>query len=92
MSMTADTRYDAILVGGPRDGALLHTADNAVVEIEIEGLMHRYVVTTQERESDGRSYTVYNYDGEIDPTGAQPGAETPDGGHHTPIAEDHPGD
>jgi hypothetical protein len=88
--MTADTRYDAILVGGPRDGALLHSADTAVVEIEIDGLMHRYVVTTQERENEGRSYTVYNYDGEIDPTGAKPGAETPDGGRHTPIDEDHP--
>jgi hypothetical protein len=87
--MTADTRYDAILVGGPRDGALLHSADAAVVELEIDGFIHRYVVTTTQRESDGGSYTVYNYDGEIDPTGAEPGVETPDGGHHTPIREEH---
>jgi len=35
-------------------------------------------VTTKQRERDGRSYTVYNYDGVIDPAGAQPGIETPD--------------
>jgi hypothetical protein len=43
------------------------------------------VVTTKQREHSGRSYTAYIYDGEIDPTGAPSGAETPDGGHHNPI-------
>jgi hypothetical protein len=89
--MTIDTsQYDAILVGGPREGALLRSVGEPVVEIEIDGLVHRYVITTQQRDYEGRSYTAYNYDGEIDPSGARAGAETPDGGHHQPIEEEHP--
>ena len=78
--MSTDSRHDAILVGGPRDGVLAVSNGVAVMELEIGGFIHRYVVTTKQREHDGGSYTVYNYDGEIDPTGAQPGIETPDGG------------
>ncbi|MFI5908208.1 hypothetical protein [Dactylosporangium sp. NPDC051541] len=73
------------LTGGPRDGAVLDTVDAPVVEIEIDGLIHRYVTTTKHRDDGDRSYHVYNYDGAIDPNGAMPGAETPDGGHHDPV-------
>ena len=76
--MDADTRDDAILVGGPRDGSSYSSDAAPVVELDIGGLLHRYVVTTKQRERDGRSYTVYHYDGVIDPAGAQPGIETPD--------------
>jgi hypothetical protein len=85
--MTMSANKDVLLVGGPRDGATVDAAGAAVVELQIEGFIHRYVVTTKHRENGGRSYKVYNYDGEIDPTGAQPGAETPDGGRHNPIQE-----
>jgi hypothetical protein len=83
--MTTAANDDVILVGGPRDGALVRSVGSAVVELEIDGFIHRYVLTNQHRERDGSAYTVFNYDGEIDPTGAKPGAETPDGGHHDPI-------
>jgi hypothetical protein len=86
--MTTDTNADVILVGGPRDGAVVHSADSAVVELEIDGFIHRYVLTNQHTERDGSSYTVFNYDGMIDPNGAMPGAETPDGGKHNPIDVD----
>lgn len=79
--MTNNTNPDIILAGGPRDGAVVHSADAAVVELEIDGFIHRYVQTNQQRDS----ATVFNYDGVIDPTGAMPGVETPDGGHHDPI-------
>jgi hypothetical protein len=77
--------HDVILVGGPRDAAVVHSVDAAIVELEIDGFIHRYVLTNQRRDRDGNAYTVFNYDGTIDPTGATPGAETPDGGHHDPI-------
>ena len=83
--MTTDTNSDVILVGGPRDGAVVSSVDAAVVELEIDGFIHKYVLTTQHKEQDGASYTVFNYDGMIDPNGAMPGAETPDGGRHDPI-------
>ena len=65
------TGHDARYVGGPLDGTSFSGADAALVEVEIEGLVHRYIRTTQERDS----LVVYNYDGEIDPNGAQPGVE-----------------
>ncbi|MFF5232772.1 hypothetical protein [Dactylosporangium sp. NPDC000521] len=83
--MTTDTNQDILLVGGPRDGAVVHSPGSAVVEIEIDGFIHKYVLTSKKRQHDGTSYTVYNYDGEIDPRGATPGAETPGGGQHNPI-------
>jgi hypothetical protein len=74
--MSTATEEDAIFVGGPRDGALFHSNEAGLVELEIDGMIHRYIRTTQHRERDGRSYLVYNYDGVVDPTGAQSGAET----------------
>jgi hypothetical protein len=76
--------HDAILVGGPRDGNRLDSGGQPVAEVEIDGLMHRYVITTKER--DGRR--VYNYDGVVDPAGAEPGAESPESGHHSPVSGD----
>jgi hypothetical protein len=73
MTTAAD---DAVLVGGPRDGTRFASEDAALVELEIGGMVHRYIRTTAERERDGRSYLVYNYDGVIDPTGARSGVET----------------
>ncbi|WP_327002274.1 hypothetical protein OHA72_45235 [Dactylosporangium sp. NBC_01737] len=86
--MTTDTNYDVILVGGPRDGAVVHSVGSAVVELEIDAFIHRYVLTNRHTEHDGSSYTVFNYDGMIDPKGATPGAETPDGGSHDPMDVD----
>jgi hypothetical protein len=74
--MSTDTEHDAIFVGGPRDGALFGSNEAGLVELEIEGMVHRYIRTTRHRDRDGRSYLVYNYDGVVDPNGAQSGAET----------------
>ena len=59
----ADT--EAIFVGGPRDGAIFDAPDSALVEVPIDDLVHRYIRTTATRERDGRTYRVFNYDGEI---------------------------
>jgi hypothetical protein len=83
----ADITYDAVLTGGPRDGALLRSDGEAVAEVEIDGLLHRYQITTKTREHDGASLTVYAYDGVIDPSGAEPGVETPETGAHHPVDE-----
>jgi hypothetical protein len=66
------TRNDAIYVGGPLDGTPFRSDDVALVEVDVEGLIHRYIRTTRERDS----LVVYNHDGEIDPGGAMPGVET----------------
>jgi hypothetical protein len=67
---------DALLIGGPRDETLFDADDAALVELEIDGLIHRYIRTHREREWEGRTATVYTYDGVVDPEGAQPGVET----------------
>jgi hypothetical protein len=88
--MTQSMSRDAVLVGGPRDGATVDTGGAAVVEFEINGFIHRYVVTTKtakQHDQGERSYKVFNYDGEIDPRGAMPGAETPEGGHHDTLPD-----
>lgn len=54
---------DAVFVGGPCGGETFAAGDAALVEVEIGGLVHRYLVTTATR--DGDSHRVYNYDGEI---------------------------
>lgn len=62
--MTTDNDH-AILLGGPRDGERITAPDSALVQIEIDGLFHRYVRTTATRDVGGRPVPVYNYDGEI---------------------------
>ena len=56
---------DAIMVGGPRDGERITAPDTALVQVEINGLHHRYVRTTATRAVGDRQLQVYNYDGEI---------------------------
>jgi hypothetical protein len=67
---------EAILVGGPRDGEQFHAADSALVELEIDKLLHRYIRTTATRETDGQTRLVYNYDGVVRP--ATPGEDRTD--------------
>jgi hypothetical protein len=52
--MSATTEHNAIFVGGPRDGTLFTSDDAALVELEIGGMIHRYIRTTRHRERDGR--------------------------------------
>jgi len=63
---------DAVMIGGPRDGVVFDSDHAAVAEFEFGSLIHRYIVTTAQRE--GR--TVFTYDGVVDPAGAQDGVES----------------
>jgi hypothetical protein len=63
--MTTPQLDDAIMLGGPRDGEVFAAADTALVELEIDGLTHRYIRTTATRENSGRELVVYNYDGVV---------------------------
>jgi hypothetical protein len=58
---------EVFLVGGPRDGDIIDGVDRALVELEIDALVHRYVRTATTRESGGQTRTVYNYDGVVRP-------------------------
>ncbi|SCL21914.1 hypothetical protein [Micromonospora inyonensis] len=69
-----DTKTDAWLVGGPRDGSTHDAGGSALLELEIDGLIHRYVRTTKQHDDDT---TVYNYDGAVAPGGGEPGVEDP---------------
>lgn len=69
-----ETNTKAYLVGGPRDGSSQDAGDQALLEIEIDGMIHRYIRTTQQRGEDG---LVYNYDGMVAPGGGEPGVEDP---------------
>jgi hypothetical protein len=62
---------DAILVGGPRDGSMFSAESAGLVELEIDGMVHRYIPTTRHH----GERAVYTYDGVVDPRGAQDGAE-----------------
>ncbi|NYF54740.1 hypothetical protein [Micromonospora purpureochromogenes] len=68
-----ETNTNAYLVGGPRDGST-QQAESALLEIDLDGMIHRYVRTTKQHGEDG---TVYNYDGMVAPDGGQPGVEDP---------------
>lgn len=66
---------DAILVGGPSNEDLVAADGAGLVEIELDGSIHRYIRTTKRRECDGAALTVYNYDGEVAPGGGESGSE-----------------
>jgi hypothetical protein len=78
---------DVIMVGGPRDGEVV-TAREALIEVEIDGMLHRYVQTHASRESGGRTYPVYNYDGMVNPRGAESGVEDAEDRLRSPAARE----
>lgn len=67
-----DNDHDAVLLGGPRDQATVTAGGSALIELAIDGLIHRYIRTTKHRD-DGLA--IYNYDGEVAPGGAEFGTE-----------------
>ncbi|WP_200215019.1 hypothetical protein [Micromonospora coerulea] len=69
-----ETNTNAYLVGGPRDGSSQDAGDRALLEIEIDGMIHRYIRTTKQHGDHG---TIYNYDGMVAPGGGEPGVEDP---------------
>lgn len=66
--MTTPKEPDAILLGGPRDGILFTAADAAVVQLEIDGLIQRYLRTSREQDHHGRALVVFVYDGAAAPS------------------------
>jgi hypothetical protein len=70
----ADTA--AIFIGGPKDSTVFESDDSGLIEVPIDDLVHRYIRTGATRERDGRTYRVYNYDGEIRTAQARREAET----------------
>jgi hypothetical protein len=75
------------MVGGPRDGTSFHADDAALVELEIDGLIHRYIRTSAQRDRDGQTLTVYNYDGAVAPHGSQSGVEDAQRRVSSPLAD-----
>jgi hypothetical protein len=74
--MSETVQEHAVYVGGPLDGQAFDADGASLIEAEIDGMVHRYVHTTKHREIAGHRRVVYNYDGEVDPSGAQSGIET----------------
>ncbi|MEV4811638.1 hypothetical protein [Micromonospora avicenniae] len=74
----------AHLVGGPRDGSSHETRGDALVELEIDGMIHRYIRTTREHDDGG---VVYAYDGMVAPGGGEPGVEDPSARVASPRAD-----
>jgi hypothetical protein len=74
MSDTVDTPsgMDSLLVGGVRDGEKMHAGNAALIEIEEDGLVHRYIRTSKSHDS----LVVFNADGVVDPEGARDGIES----------------
>lgn len=70
--METATAPDAILLGGPRDGTLFTAGDTAIVELEMDGLIQRYLRTRNRQDHHGRPVRVFVYDGAGSPTGAEP--------------------
>ncbi|GAB7052214.1 hypothetical protein [Catenuloplanes indicus] len=69
--MTDQSTTEAALVGGPYDGETRNAGDTGLIEIENDGLVHRYIHTSKSHDS----AVVYNYDGVVNPAGAEDGAE-----------------
>jgi hypothetical protein len=78
------TTSDALLQGGPRDGTEFTAEGVGLIELEIDGMVHRYIPTT--RRVDDK--VLYTYDGMVDPTGAQDGVERAEDRLASPTAAD----
>jgi hypothetical protein len=78
------TNSDALLQGGPRDGTEFDSEGAGLIELEIDGMVHRYIPTMR-RAGDK---VVFTYDGMVDPTGAQDGVENAKDRLASPTAAD----
>jgi hypothetical protein len=81
------TNLDAVLVDGPSDQSLVTAGAAALVEVASEGLIHRYIRTTQQRHHDGAELTVYTYDGAVRADGGESGAENAADRVASPLAD-----
>jgi hypothetical protein len=67
---------DAVLLGGPRDGVLFTAEDAAIVQLEVDGLIQRYLRTKRREDHNGMPLVVFVYDGAASPAGRPPAADT----------------
>jgi hypothetical protein len=79
---------DVILTGGPFDGSRIDGAEGPLLEMESEGLIHRYVATTTSRRLADEDFPVFQFDGSIAPDGGMPGTENPENRIGSPLAEE----
>ncbi|MEV4754923.1 hypothetical protein AB0J86_07400 [Micromonospora sp. NPDC049559] len=70
--MSTTREPDALLLGGPRDGLLFTAEDAAIVQLEVDGLMQRYLRTSNREERNGIPLVVFVYDGAGAPEGGEP--------------------
>ncbi|MCW6005086.1 hypothetical protein K1W54_10905 [Micromonospora sp. CPCC 205371] len=82
------TNSEVVLVGGPRDGDVVEVGAPGLVEIEAAGMVHRYIPTKQTRPVGNADLPAYNYDGMVNPAGAQDGVEDADKRMASPLAEE----
>lgn len=78
----------AVLAGGPGDGDVVKVDQRGLHEIEVDGMVHRYIPTTKTRATDGGELPVYNYDGMVNPAGAEDGVEDADRRMASPLADE----
>jgi hypothetical protein len=81
---------DAILIGGPRDGTSFAAEQAGLIELEIDGMVHRYIPSRQRRQTPDGERQVYAYDGMVDPGGALDGAEHARNRQASPLADEGP--
>jgi hypothetical protein len=83
---------EAILLrGGPFNGTRLSSEEGisgALVELESDGLINRYIPTTHIEEVDGEHVVVYQFDGVVAIDGGAPGTEDPQQRMASPLADE----
>jgi hypothetical protein len=80
---------NVVLTDGPFDNTRFDEYDDAdgpLIEIESEGLIHRYIRTTRTRTVDGQDLPVFQFDGTVSPDGGLPGTEDPQKRLASPLA------
>ncbi|WP_144126563.1 hypothetical protein [Catellatospora sichuanensis] len=79
---------DVVLASGPFDGSRLDGVEGPLLEMEADGLIHRYVATTTTRRVAEDELTVYQFDGTISPDGGMAGVENPENRVASPLADE----
>lgn len=82
---------NVILTGGPFDNTRFDRydeLDGPLIEIESDGLIHRYIPTEQTRSLDGEDLPLFQFDGTVSPDGGLPGTENPRDRLASPLADE----
>jgi hypothetical protein len=85
------SQNEAVLTGGPRDGVVMEVNGAALVEIQVDGMVHRYITTNQTRAVGDTELPLYTYDGMVNPAGAQDGTEDAEARRASPLADEQSG-